>query len=519
VAIDTERPTLGARAITRRLARSIFIGSAPTLRSAHRGVERQRIWLGAAIPGDTVGNFGSALDLLGQRATYLYAEGSRYWYDTQQSVTRTAADYADGLRDRPEEVWAEIVTRLRTTEQRIRGGFAGVHIAPDSTADIPDTEDVRLVVLHPAHAHNKGADDSAARRFAWEAFERRGSGQRTNRNMLVFLAPDTKRLEELNESVRTYLAWHWISARVEELNLSPQQARQVEVNRKRSDDAITSRIAQTYHWVLVPEQPDPQRPPVMAVEKADGANERLAERVTDKLTRAGLLAGSVAARSIRLDLDQKLSAVWGRGHVAVGELWAYYCRYPYLTRLRDRTVLDDGIRSTLNAFTWHLDGFALADQYDEATGRYEGLTLPGGNAHYGQIIDTTLLVHPDQAPRQLDAIPEPSSINETERAGESSRLASDPPPGSGSGPLTEPLAQAATRFFGVYHVDPERYGRDLTRLSQEILQQLASIDGVELEITVEVHASRADGFPDDKIRVVLENARTLRFTQSSFEVE
>jgi predicted AAA+ superfamily ATPase len=69
IKVDTDRPILGARAVTRRLARAIFIGSAPTLRSAHRGVERQRIWLGTAVPGDTVGNFGSALDLLSQRAT------------------------------------------------------------------------------------------------------------------------------------------------------------------------------------------------------------------------------------------------------------------------------------------------------------------------------------------------------------------------------------------------------------------------------------------------------------------
>ncbi|HOA58222.1 MAG TPA: Swt1 family HEPN domain-containing protein, partial [Dermatophilaceae bacterium] len=55
VRIDSERSTFGGRMVTRRLARSIFIGSAPTLRSAHRGIERQRIWLGSAVPGDVVG--------------------------------------------------------------------------------------------------------------------------------------------------------------------------------------------------------------------------------------------------------------------------------------------------------------------------------------------------------------------------------------------------------------------------------------------------------------------------------
>jgi hypothetical protein len=163
--IDAERSIFSARMVTRRLARSIFIGSAPTLRSAHRGIERQRIWLGTAVPGDVVGNFGSAMELLTQRATYLYAESSRYWFDTQASVARTAADYADSLRDKPEVIWTEIVTRLRV-EGRHRGGFAGVVIAPTTTADIRDIDEVQLVILHPSATHTRGSADSAARVFA-----------------------------------------------------------------------------------------------------------------------------------------------------------------------------------------------------------------------------------------------------------------------------------------------------------------------------------------------------------------
>jgi len=34
---------------------------------------------------------------------------------------------------------------------------------------------------------------------------------------------------------------------------------------------------------------------------------------------------------------------------------------------------------------------------------------------------------------------------------------------------------------------------------------------VELEITVEIKAVKNDGFPDDKARIVSENARTLDF--------
>ena len=79
--------------------------------------------------------------------------------------------------------------------------------------------------------------------------------------------------------------------------------------------------------------------------------------------------------------------------------------------------------------------------------------------------------------------------------------------------------KASTRFFGVYEVDPERYSRDLNRLSQEILQHLSSIDGVDLDITIEIHAAVKEGFAADKIRVILENARSLKFKNSSFEKE
>ena len=62
----------------------------------------------------------------------------------------------------------------------------------------------------------------------------------------------------------------------------------------------------------------------------------------------------VAPSAIRLDLNQRLRAVWDRGHISVGELWGYYCKYPYLTRLRDRSVLVDGVSAVLSSLAWQL---------------------------------------------------------------------------------------------------------------------------------------------------------------------
>jgi hypothetical protein len=101
-AVDRDRSLYGQRSVTQRLARTIFIGSAATLRTPNKGIDKQRIWLGSAVPGDTTGHFESALHLLAERATYLYAEGDRYWYDTSQSVTKTVRDIADGLIGQPD---------------------------------------------------------------------------------------------------------------------------------------------------------------------------------------------------------------------------------------------------------------------------------------------------------------------------------------------------------------------------------------------------------------------------------
>jgi hypothetical protein len=69
----------------------------------------------------------------------------------------------------------------------------------------------------------------------------------------------------------------------------------------------------------------------------------------------------------------------------------------------------------------------------------------------------------------------------------------------------------------VYQIDPERYGRDLTKLQQEILPHLAEPDVGQLRITVEIEATLPDGFPEDKIRTVTENARVLKFERAEFD--
>src|SRR5690606_21753175 len=100
-----------------------------------------------------------------------------------------------------------------------RGEFHAIHPTPASSSEVPDEQEARLVILGPSHAHSAKATDSAARREAAEILERRGTSSRKYPNTLVFLAPDSTRLQDLEQAVRQYLAWKSIEAERKTLNL------------------------------------------------------------------------------------------------------------------------------------------------------------------------------------------------------------------------------------------------------------------------------------------------------------
>ena len=86
--IDGDNPNLGKFSAARRVARTLYLGSAPTTTAPQKGVEDRRVKLGCAVPGDPVSVFGDALRRLVGAATYLYQDGVRYWYSTQTTVTK-----------------------------------------------------------------------------------------------------------------------------------------------------------------------------------------------------------------------------------------------------------------------------------------------------------------------------------------------------------------------------------------------------------------------------------------------
>ncbi|WP_375399181.1 DUF499 domain-containing protein [uncultured Amnibacterium sp.] len=510
--IDSEKPVLGQRSVTKRLARTVFFGAAPTIGTAHKGIDTQRVFIGSAVPGDVVGNFHSALTQLGDRTTYYYSSAGKHWYDTHANITRRAKDAAEALH--PEDVWAEIVKRLRG-EERARSDFAGVHVGPSDSADIPDTDQARLVVLHPRYQHRRKIAHSAAHQFAQQATERRGTANRTNRNMVVFLAPDEERLAELDQATRSFLAWKEITDKANDLNLTPQQLAQANEKCQQFGRTVDDRLVLTYVWVLNPVSPDPGSPFGLEEVKVDGQAGSLAERVAKKLGSAGAYSTQHAARSIRLALETQVPAAWTNGHIAIGALWGLYSQYPYMPRLRSREVLIDAIDN--QPLLWQLEGFAVADRYDESTGRYIGLWFPGETGR-APVSDATLIVKPMRAEVQRSADlaslatkKEPDTVAPSAPDSTTPTVVEDQTPAHSG-------QRAVTRYVGSVPINADRYSADFAKVAVEVLANLAA-SGAQLTISLAVDAVLPEGFTEQQLRTIRENASTLKFTTNEFEAE
>ena len=254
--LDSEVPNLGKFSACRRVARTIYMGSAPLTQAAHRGLEDRRVKLGCVMPGESPAVFGDALRRLAAAATYLYQDGPRYWYSTQPTVTKLAEDRAEQLKRDPDKVVQELDRRLRE-DLRQTGDFNRIHPMPPTGQDVPDDLDARLVVLGIDYAYTK-EPASAAETAAKAILESRGSTPRLYRNTLVFLAADKTRLQDLDEAARRYLAWETILSEKVTLNLDPQQVKQAETQKTSADSAVTARLPETYQWLLVPVQSSPQ---------------------------------------------------------------------------------------------------------------------------------------------------------------------------------------------------------------------------------------------------------------------
>ena len=531
--LDNSKPLFGSIHACRRIARSVFLGSAPDSGAVggskhHRGIELERMLLGAAQPGQVVGHYKDAVRALVDRLQYLNSANNRYWFDTRPNLRREMEDRKRRF-DLREDVYPFIKDKLRFAS----GVFGGVHVFTPS-ADVPDDWSLRLVVLPPEATFGRSAQSPAVD-AATAILKSRGEQPRQKQNRLVFLAPDADSVSRLKDQVTSVLSWASIVADVKEgrLNLDQHQSKQASQSFEQANEAMGRMVRETYKWLLAPLQEVKTGKGIGDIQwdhfQVNPAAVNRTEEIEKILKEHELLIAEWAP----IHLAKMMNAwFWKDDATAVSALdtWQKTCCYLYLPRLRDT----DTLRSSVNAGVASRDFFGVA--YGREDGRFQGFHF----AENTTVImdDSLLLIEPKVAADFAallgrEAAERGAAASGKEAAGGSGSASGGSGPAAGAGSGTgsaavggaggadvttakPPSSVKKTTFFGSVEIDPIKAKLQFSDVAEEILLLFTQKPGVKVRVSLEIEAEAPGGFDDGVQRAVRENCNQLKFKNYEF---
>lgn len=519
--LEKKNMRYGNGLIARRVARTIFLGSAPTSRSqSTKGLETPRIRLGAIQPAENIAEFNDALTALHSSLAYLYSNPSaeRFWYDTRPTLRKTVEERATQIPT--SDVDYEIENRLRKWKKT--EPFSGIHICPSTSLDILDEQTVRLVVLSPEYTF-KTNNGCKALDAAEDILNNRGSSPRTYRNTLMFIAPDQSLLSGLRDGVKTYLAWKSVKEDSIDLNLDASQNRETDNNLQRSNQTVDARMREAYCWLLVPyiDRDVDLRTVIWDSFRISGGTEDVIKKAAVQVIQREAVIDKWAPALLQLELDNLL---WkNQNYISIKKLWDYLCTYCYLPRIKKYEVLEDAILRGVNSSEF----FAYAA--DVSGERFVDLKY-NQQLHYidksGYLVKTDAArkqIFDEQAQEERERIAVPPATDQLTPSITPivvDQTSGDDTASKQGGAVITPNPAPVNlqhEFFMSAPIDNTRIIRDVQKYVEEVISHLMDVNGCNVEITLEVKAASASGFTQPTIRAVSENCRTLKIDNFSFD--
>ncbi len=483
----------------RRLARTIFMGSAPTTRGQNvRGLDAQEIMLGVLTPQDMqrkefVAGLNNTLTTgLPKNLTFLYSDEARYWFDSRPTLRKVAEQIEQGIID--DDVDYEIEKRL-DKEINVRGLFNAKHITAEPSK-VPDEPSVRLVILPPSVPFDRRLKDFYSTPEKILNYSREDTA-RNCKNMLLFLAGDKAGLEALKKMVRRQMAWERLFDQREERNFDQRQVKEIEKNISELKTASQTQLTMTYNHLL---EPTVIADDMKAIEwreaTLDCSQRSLTEAISDRLSRHDAVIKNWDPSA----LDDELRTHLFKGEkswVTLKRLWEYMTQYIYAPRLYDQKVLRDSVKVGVR------DGFfGLADDVDEATGEFIGLRM--NEPIEIESLDQ-LIVRREGVEAQLKKS-EPIIEEIAESTIEEPIIVEDeteePPP---------------TKFRAEFELKLDRPSRGIDRIAAEIADILMSLERSEIKMRLVIESHVPDGIPEPERVALADNAQQLKAAAVRFE--
>ena len=531
--LETKEPRFGAVQAARRVARTIYLGSAPAsvaTKPGIRGLDRARILLGCLQPGQAYSTYTDALSRLADRLHYLNSSGektqetTRFWFDTRANLRREMEDRKKRFDDK-----SDVRTKMLETLKKMAGAgvlFDGVHVFT-AHGDVPDDSFLRLVVL-PPDAFYPREEARPAFDAVTEYLRSNGNRPRHRANRLLFLAPDHGVLVRLRDSIRTALAWGSIVDDVKDgrLNIDQLQRKQAEKELQIAEEVLPRTARECYKWLLCPTQFEPTDPKITVEPFALNTG---GSSFGSELERTCLENELVITKWSPVHLRDKLRLLYwkpSKPAAAAMAFWEDSLRYLFLPRFRNKGVLEKAIE--LGAAS--RDYFGIA--YGESEGKYEGFKFGTGGA---QLDDTLLLIEPGvanyyeaqlaaqaasaaaaaKACREGEGNDEYTAVPVVEGSKSAGMPGATPRPEPA--PTPAPAAASAHTFFGSVEVNAASAKYRLAQIAEEVIALLVSDPQASVKVTLEIQADFPAGVKDGVKRAVAENAASLGFRNRTWE--
>lgn len=509
--LEKKEPRFGSVQAARRVARTVFLSSAPSSVNAKpgtRGIDRGRVLLGCLQPGQTSSLYVDALNRLADQLHYLNSSGdrtldaTRYWFDTRANLRREMEERKKRFEDKN-----EVRGRMAEVVKKLTAGatfFDGTHIfTPHS--DVPDDGALRLVVLAPEQFYSR-EEPRLATDGVLDYVRNNGTKPRYRGNRLIFLAPDHAALARLRDCIRVALAWNSIVEDVAAMRLvlDNLQAEQARKELKGAEDVLPRVARECYKWLLCPSQDNPTGKPTVETFPLNTSGTALGPEIE----RVCLDNELVIATWSPIHLRTKLKELYWKADkpaVKAADFWEDTLRYLYLPRLKDRGVLAQAI--VKGAGTRDFYGTA----YSQVGEKFEGFKLGDANVQ----LDDTLLLIVAEAAKAYEVAHPPAIPPVPPRPDEppiKDPLIKDPPPEKP--PVGAPKAKS---FHGNVAINASAAKMRLVQVAEEIIAVLAADPNADVKVTVEIQASFPDGAQDQTKRAVSENAKTLGFKNADWE--
>jgi len=440
----------------RRVARTIFFGSAPASVAAKtgiRGLDRAHILLGCLQPGQTSSIYIEVLARLVERLHYLnhssdkFQDAIHFWFEHRANLRHEIEDRKLRIDDQA------VCNKIARIFERMVGSatfFDGMHLFV-SPAEVPDDSALRLVVLPPQHGYSR-EEPHLAFESLLEYLSRQSPQPRHRANRLIFLAADQNRQASMSNIARVALAWNSLlnDAKEGRLSLDPLQKKQAEKEFQAAQEGLPRIVRECYRWLLCPgQEASTDLSPTIAVFPLNTTTGTMSSEIERACIENELVLISWSPIHLRTWLKE---LYWTPKQPVARAMafWEDTLRYLYLPRLKNRDVLIQTIRSGAIS----RDFFGTAYGYAEE--EFEGFHLGNGTV---QLDKTLLLIEPKTARAYENAYhPTPESV----------------PPSQNS--------PVSTSFHGAAEVSTVMF----TQLADQIVSALSSNPQAKIKITVEI---------------------------------